>query len=97
MSFASSSRTISAFAPNGRLWAGIALDSTFDLKKSPDHYGNTVVSMKADGSDLRVMARGLRQPFQLAFPYRSDTPLIYRAVSSWFVAVEKIKERLVGC
>ena len=29
------------------------------------------------------------------FCYRSDTPLIYRAVSSWFVAVEKIKDRLV--
>jgi len=27
--------------------------------------------------------------------YRSDTPLIYRAVSSWFVAVEKIKPQLI--
>ncbi len=33
-----------------------------------------------------------------AYPFceRSDTPLIYRAVSSWFVAVEKIKDRLVA-
>lgn len=30
------------------------------------------------------------------FCYRSDTPLIYRAVSSWFVAVEKIKDRLIA-
>lgn len=29
------------------------------------------------------------------FCYRSDTPLIYKAVSSWFVAVEKIKENLM--
>lgn len=29
------------------------------------------------------------------FCYRSETPLIYRAVSSWFVAVEKIKENLL--
>lgn len=29
------------------------------------------------------------------FCYRSDTPLIYKAVSSWFVAVEKIKESLL--
>ncbi len=31
------------------------------------------------------------------YPYcpRSNTPLIYRAVTSWFVAVEKIKERMV--
>jgi isoleucyl-tRNA synthetase len=27
--------------------------------------------------------------------YRSGTPLIYRAVSSWFVAVEKIKEQIL--
>lgn len=29
------------------------------------------------------------------FCWRSDTPLIYKAVSSWFVAVEKIKERML--
>lgn len=30
------------------------------------------------------------------FCWRSDTPLIYKAVSSWFVAVEKIKERMLA-
>lgn len=30
------------------------------------------------------------------FCWRSDTPLIYRAVPSWFVAVESIKERLLA-
>ena len=29
------------------------------------------------------------------FCWRSDTPLIYKAVSTWFVAVEKIKERML--
>lgn len=29
------------------------------------------------------------------FCWRSDTPLIYRAVRTWFVAVEKIKDRLL--
>lgn len=29
------------------------------------------------------------------FCWRSDTPLIYRAVPSWFVKVEEIKERLL--
>ncbi len=28
--------------------------------------------------------------------YRSGTPLIYRAVSSWFVAVEKIKDEIIA-
>lgn len=31
------------------------------------------------------------------FCWRSDTPLIYRAVPSWFVAVEKIKDQLLKC
>ncbi len=31
------------------------------------------------------------------FCWRSDTPLIYKAVSTWFVAVEKIKERMIDC
>jgi len=30
------------------------------------------------------------------FCWRSDTPLIYKAVPSWFVSVEKIKERLLA-
>lgn len=29
------------------------------------------------------------------FCWRSDTPLIYKAVRTWFVAVEKIKDRLI--
>lgn len=29
------------------------------------------------------------------FCYRSDTPLIYKAVTTWFVAVEKIKEKVL--
>ena len=31
------------------------------------------------------------------FCWRSDTPLIYRAVPSWFVGVESIKEKLLAC
>lgn len=30
------------------------------------------------------------------FCWRSDTPLIYKAVSTWFVAVEKIKEEIIA-
>lgn len=29
------------------------------------------------------------------FCYRTDTPLIYRATQTWFIAVEKLKDRLV--
>jgi len=31
------------------------------------------------------------------FCWRSDTPLIYRAVPSWFVSVETIKDQLLAC
>lgn len=30
------------------------------------------------------------------FCYRSDTPLIYKAVSTWFIAVEKIKDKVLA-
>lgn len=30
------------------------------------------------------------------FCWRSDTPLIYKAVPSWFVAVESIRDRLLA-
>lgn len=48
--------------------------------------------------DLKKAGRVYKQDtIQHSYPfcYRSDTPLIYRAVSSWFVAVEKIKDNLV--
>lgn len=49
-------------------------------------------------TDLKKAGRVFKQDtIQHSYPfcYRSDTPLIYRAVSSWFVAVEKIKEELI--
>jgi isoleucyl-tRNA synthetase len=49
-------------------------------------------------ADLKHQHRLFKQEtLQHAYPYcyRTDTPLIYRVVSSWFVAVEKIKDRLV--
>lgn len=50
-------------------------------------------------AEIKKMNRLLKQEtidHSYPFCYRSDTPLIYRAISSWFVAVEKIKERLVA-
>jgi isoleucyl-tRNA synthetase len=50
-------------------------------------------------STLRGMSR-LIQDGNIDHPYphcwRSDTPLIYRAVPSWFVNVPAIKDRLIG-
>ena len=49
-------------------------------------------------ADLKKAGKVFKQDtIQHSYPfcYRSDTPLIYRAVSSWFVNVEKIKENLL--
>jgi len=39
----------------------------------------------------------VKEPHEHSYPFcwRSDTPLIYKAVPSWFVAVENIKEDLI--
>ncbi len=48
--------------------------------------------LRADGVLVRA------DSYVHAYPHcwRTDTPLIYRAVSSWFVAVTKIKEQLLA-
>lgn len=47
--------------------------------------------LKATGSVFKQATLRHRYPFC----WRSDTPLIYKAVSSWFVSVEKIKEGMI--
>ncbi len=64
----------------------------------PDYQGQRVKDAdKAIIADLKKKGRIFKQDtIQHSYPYcyRSETPLIYRAVSSWFVAVEKFKDRL---
>jgi isoleucyl-tRNA synthetase len=43
----------------------------------------------------RLVKKGAYQ-HSYPFCWRSDTPLIYKAVPSWFVAVEQIKDRLLA-
>ncbi len=48
--------------------------------------------------DLKNAGRLVKQAtLQHNYPYcyRSDTPLIYKAISSWFVSVESIKDRMI--
>lgn len=66
----------------------------------PDYQGQRVKDAdKGIIADLKKNGRVFKQDtIQHSYPYcyRSDTPLIYRAVSSWFVNVEKIKENLIA-
>ena len=54
-----------ALGPDGRLYLGVG--SQFDHERSPHAVSGTVVSFRPDGGDLRVEARGLRNPYGLAF------------------------------
>ncbi|HWN21352.1 MAG TPA: PQQ-dependent sugar dehydrogenase [Gaiellaceae bacterium] len=54
-----------AVGPDGRLYVGSG--STCDACRERDRRSGAVLSVKTDGSDLRVVARGLRNPFGLAF------------------------------
>jgi isoleucyl-tRNA synthetase len=65
----------------------------------PPYQGKRVKDADKDIiADLKKAGKIFKQDtLQHSYPfcYRSDTPLIYKAVSSWFVAVEKIKDDLV--
>jgi isoleucyl-tRNA synthetase len=66
----------------------------------PNYQGRRVKEADKDLiQDIKKTGRLFKQEtidHSYPFCYRSDTPLIYRAVSSWFVSVEKIKDQLVA-
>ncbi len=51
--------------PDGRLYLGSG--STCDVCNEPDPRSAAILSFRPDGSDLKVVATGLRNPFGLAF------------------------------
>jgi glucose/arabinose dehydrogenase len=63
--------------PDGRLYLGSG--STCDACKERNPRSATILSMRPDGSDVRVVARGLRNPFGLAF--RPGTKKLYASVN----------------
>jgi glucose/arabinose dehydrogenase len=67
-----------AFAPNGRLLLGVDLGLTGKHDHGPPTtpFQYTILSMKADGSGAKVFAKGMRQPWQMAFPKGSNAPLV---------------------
>ncbi len=73
---------------------GMFMDVVVDFKgkrvKEADK--DIMARLKADGRMYKQETLVHSYPFC----YRSGTPLIYRAVSSWFVAVEKIKAEIVA-
>ncbi len=54
--------------PDGRLYLGVG--STCDVCRERDPRSATILSFRPDGGDVRIVARGLRNPYGLAFDAR---------------------------
>lgn len=69
-----------AWGPDGRLYGGAGLvediRSNGTVKKSTFPHPYTVFSIRPDGSHFRVLARGVRQPWQMTFVGRSANPYV---------------------
>jgi glucose/arabinose dehydrogenase len=68
-----------AFGPDGRLYVGVdvgLLSGNDHGRDSLSPFLYDILSIKPNGSDLSVFARGMRQPWQLVFPKGSDSPLV---------------------
>ena len=75
---------------NGRFTAEVPDFKGQHVKAADD---GICAALKASG---RLVSKG-SLVHSYPFCWRSDTPLIYRAVPSWFVRVEDIKESLLAC
>lgn len=68
-----------AFAPNGRLLVGVDLGLTDGNDHGPattSKYVYDILSMNASGKKVRVFAKGIRQPWQMAFTGKSNSPFV---------------------
>jgi hypothetical protein len=64
------------FGANGRLYAGVSLSSTGDHGPPTTPYGYDILSFNANGKDLKIVAQGIRQPWQMVFPKGSSDPFV---------------------
>ncbi len=69
-----------ALGPDGRVYVGV---STSGYTNNNDHgpanetpYLYDILSMRTNGTGLRVFASGMRQPWQMAFPSGSSSPFV---------------------
>jgi glucose/arabinose dehydrogenase len=67
-----------AFAPNGRLFVGVdvGLLNGNDHGPAKSPYVYDILSLKADGTGLKIFATGIRQPWQMAFEKGSNNPFV---------------------
>jgi glucose/arabinose dehydrogenase len=67
-----------AFGPDGRLYVGVDVGLTDGNDHGPARtpYVYDILSIEPNGHGLRVFATGMRQPWQLAFPNGSASPIV---------------------
>jgi glucose/arabinose dehydrogenase len=69
-----------ALGPDGRLYGGggllVDVDRKGRAKRSPVPHPYSVFSIKTDGTDFRIVARGLRQPWQMTFVAGNPNPFV---------------------
>jgi glucose/arabinose dehydrogenase len=65
-----------AFGPDGRLYSGVQANMANDGKPDTSPFARSVVSMKPNGTDIQVVAKGLRQPWQLTFVQGIPDPFV---------------------
>lgn len=68
-----------AFGPNGRLYVGVNTGLTDGNDHDPpskSDYLYDILTLSPTGKDLKVFARGIRQPWQMVFPPGSAFPLV---------------------
>jgi glucose/arabinose dehydrogenase len=65
-----------ASGPDGRIYAGVSFDDQHEFGGDPSGLAQSVISMRPDGTHRRVVARGMRQPFQMTFPVGSPNPYV---------------------
>jgi glucose/arabinose dehydrogenase len=64
------------FGADGRLYANVGLSETNDHGPATAPYEYDILSMTATGKQVKIVARGIRQPWQMAFPAKSSSPYV---------------------
>ena len=65
-----------AFGPDRRLYSGVGLNDQTDQGPDTGPFARSVVSMTARGKDIKTVATGLRQPWQLTFVQGNPNPFV---------------------
>ena len=65
-----------AFGANGRLYAGVDVGRHNDHGPATAPYQYDVLSFNTAGGKPQIVAKGIRQPWQMAFPAGSNKPFV---------------------